>query len=164
MDPGSRIAGYGVIEQVGARLKFITCGVLRLERYGSLAARIYHLHRGLGEVIAQHGPQRMAVEDVFMATNPRAALKLGHARGVILLAAIQHGLPLAEFTPLMVKQAVTGYGRAPKEQVQQMVRVLLNLNACPSSDAADALAVAVCGANNIKANWQLPAALQGEPQ
>jgi crossover junction endodeoxyribonuclease RuvC len=146
-----------VIEQDGARLRFVACGVLRLERYGSLAARIYHLYLGLSEVIALHRPDRMAVEDVFVATNPRAALKLGHARGVILLAAGQHGLPLAEFSPLMVKQAVAGYGRAPKDQVQRMVRALLNLAASPSADAADALAVAVCGANH-REGWQLPVA------
>ncbi|WP_431189990.1 crossover junction endodeoxyribonuclease RuvC [Desulfurivibrio dismutans] len=156
VDPGSRITGYGVIEQDGPRLRFISCGVLRVERYGSLAERIYRVHQGLGEVIMTHRPGKMAVEDVFVAGNPKAALKLGHARGVILLAAMQHGLPLAEFTPMMVKQAVAGYGRASKEQVQRMVRALLNLSASPSEDAADALAVAVCGANHRSADcWQL---------
>lgn len=133
-------------------MRFIACGVLRVAHYGDLASRIYHVHRGLVEVIGQHRPDRVAVEDVFVATNARAALKLGHARGVILLAAMEHGLPLAEFSPLMVKQAVTGYGRASKEQVQQMVRVLLNLSTRPSVDAADALAVAVCGANHLLKN------------
>lgn len=127
--------------------------MIKLERYGPLASRIYHLHRGLKDVINLHAPHRMAVEDVFMAVNPQSALKLGHARGVILLAAMECGLPLAEFTPLMVKQAVTGYGRAPKGQVQEMVRVLLSLRSCPSTDAADALAVAVCGANHLAATW-----------
>nr|WP_245526864.1 crossover junction endodeoxyribonuclease RuvC [Desulfurivibrio alkaliphilus] len=152
MDPGSRITGYGIIEQDGPRLRFITCGVLRVARYGSLAARILRIHQGLGEVISLHRPHRMAVEEVFVAGNPKAALKLGHARGVILLAAMQHNLPLAEFTPLVVKQAVAGYGRASKEQVQRMVRSLLNLSASPSEDAADALAVAICGANH-RSDW-----------
>ncbi len=145
-----------MIEQEGQRLRFVTCGVLRVGGYGSLAARIYRVHQGLSEVIRLHRPRKMAVEDVFMASNPKAALKLGHARGVILLAGMEHGLPLAEFTPLMVKQAVAGYGRASKEQVQRMVRALLNLSACPSADAADALAVAVCGANHPTGWWRAP--------
>lgn len=150
-----------MIEQDGPRLRFVTCGVLRVARYGSLAARIYRIHQGLGEVISRHRPRKMAVEDVFMGRNAKAALKLGHARGVILLAAIQHGLPLAEFSPLMVKQAVAGYGQASKEQVQRMVRALLNLSASPSADAADALAVAICGANHQN-GWQESSEFMGE--
>jgi len=99
-------------------------------------------------VIARHRPQLVGVEDIFTAVNPRSALKLGHARGVLILAAMQGELPVAEFSPRVVKQAVAGYGQAPKEQVQQMVRILLKLSASPSQDAADALAVAICRANH----------------
>ena len=148
VDPGSRITGYGVIEQEGYRLRFVAAGVIRADRHRELPARLLAIYQGLTEVIALHRPDRAAVEDLFTAVNPRSALKLGHARGVIILAAMEHGLPVAEYSPRVVKQAVTGYGQASKEQVQQMVRALLKLAASPSQDAADALAVAICCANH----------------
>ncbi len=130
-------------------MRFVACGVIRADHHREIPPRLLEIHQGLCEVIAQHRPERAAVEDIFTAVNPRSALKLGHARGVAILAAMQHGLPVAEYTPRVVKQAVAGYGQASKEQVQQMVRALLNLAATPSQDAADALAVAICGANHL---------------
>lgn len=127
----------------------MTCGVIRTSPNKPFPERLQELHRGLCAVIDTHQPTRAAVEDIFTAVNPRSALKLGHARGVIILAAMQHGLSVAEFTPRTVKQAVAGYGQAPKEQVQQMVRALLQLSANPSQDAADALAVAICLASHV---------------
>ena len=110
---------------------------------------------GLCEIIETHQPTVAGVEDVFVAANPRTALKLGHARGVAVLAALQNGLKVYDYTPRMVKQAVVGYGNADKQQVQQMVRVLLQLSSQPTSDAADALAVAMCHANQT--------IIEGEP-
>lgn len=137
-----------MIEQEGNRLRFVAAGVIRADHHREMPARLFEIHKGLTEVIALHRPDRAAVEDLFVAVNPRSALKLGHARGVIILAAMEHGLPVAEFSPRVVKQAVAGYGQASKEQVQQMVRALLGLAASPSQDAADALAVAICCANH----------------
>lgn len=147
IDPGSRITGYGVIEKAGSRLEFVTCGVIKAKQSLSFPERLKTIHDGILEVIAEHGPIVAAVEDVFVAINPRSALKLGHARGVAILAAMQHGLTVCDYTPRMIKQAVVGYGNAEKVQVQQMVRVLLRLSSSPSADASDALAVAICHAN-----------------
>ena len=147
IDPGSRATGYGVIEKKGNRLYYITCGVIRLSDKNSFSGRLKIIFDGLCEVIDSHKPAVAAVEDVFVAANPRTALKLGHARGVAVLAALHNGLQVHDYTPRMVKQAVVGYGNADKNQVQQMVRVLLQLSASPSADAADALAVAMCHAN-----------------
>lgn len=147
IDPGSRATGYGVITKKGNRLYYVTCGVIRLSDKFSFSERLKIIFDGLCEVIETHRPTVAAVEDVFVAANPRTALKLGHARGVAVLAALNNGLPVHDYTPRMVKQAVVGYGNADKHQVQQMVRVLLQLSAPPSADAADALAVAMCHAN-----------------
>lgn len=150
IDPGSRATGYGVIDSEGNRLSFVCCGVIRTSEKTPFSHRLKELHDGITEVIVGQRPQLVGVEDIFTAVNPRSALKLGHARGVLLLAVMQQGLPLREFFPRVVKQAVAGYGQAPKEQVQQMVRVLLKLSASPSQDAADALAVAICLANHLR--------------
>jgi crossover junction endodeoxyribonuclease RuvC len=147
IDPSSRATGYGVIEKKESRLKYITCGVIRLGNKYAFNDRLKIIFDGLCEVIESCNPTVAAVEDVFVAANPRTALKLGHARGVAVLAALQNDLKVHDYTPRMVKQAVVGYGNADKQQVQQMVRVLLQLSSSPSSDAADALAVAMCHAN-----------------
>jgi crossover junction endodeoxyribonuclease RuvC len=122
--------------------------VIRTSPSLDFAVRLREIHDGLCEVIGEQKPDWAAVEEVFMARNPMSALKLGHARGVAMLAASRHGLPVREYSALAVKQGVTGYGKADKEQVQQMVRALLQLSASPSQDAADALAVALCHANH----------------
>jgi len=147
VDPGSRATGYGVIEKEGGHLLFVTCGVIRTANGQSFPERLQTIHDGLSAVIKEQAPVVAAVEDMFVAVNARSALKLGHARGVAILAAMRHGLSVHDYTPRMIKQAVVGYGNAEKVQVQQMVRVLLRLSAAPSADAADALAVAICHAN-----------------
>ncbi len=147
IDPGSRNTGYGVISRGGGQLSLVSCGVIRMAGSLSMAERLLMIHDGLSEVIKTHHPDVVAVEDVFVSINPRSALKLGHARGVAVLTGVRHGLVVHDYTPRMVKQAVVGYGQADKMQVQQMVRVLLKLSRSPSSDAADALAVAICHAN-----------------
>jgi crossover junction endodeoxyribonuclease RuvC len=149
IDPGSRTTGYGVIEKHGSRLRFVTCGVIRVGGKMSFPERLKAIYDGLHEVISEQDPLCAAVEDMFVAVNPKSALKLGHARGVAILAAMQHGLAVRDYTPRMIKQAVVGYGNADKQQVQQMVRVLLRLSVSPSVDAADALAVAICHANQM---------------
>ncbi len=147
VDPGSRILGYGVIDVRGTRLGYVCCGTIRTTVDLPMAHRINEIFDGLNEVIQLHQPEVCAIEDVFMASNPRSALKLGQARGAAVVAAMQNGLQVHGYPPRQVKQAVTGYGQAEKSQVQQMVRTLLKLKGTPSSDAADALAVAVCHAN-----------------
>jgi len=149
VDPGSRATGYGVIEQTGRRLVFVSCGVIRPDLKKTFASRLLEIHSGMCEVIETFRPDRMAIEDVFVSINPGSALKLGHARGVLLLAAMQHDLELHEYSARKVKQAVVGYGQASKGQIQQVVRVLLNLSATPSQDAADGLAIALCCANHV---------------
>lgn len=148
IDPGSRATGYGVIDCQGQALTFVTCGVIRTSEKKPFPERLEEIYDGIREVVTAYKPQLAGIEDIFTAINPRSALKLGHARGVLILAARQHGLLLEEYSPTVVKQAVAGYGQAPKEQVQHMVRVLLKLVASPSQDAADALAVAICRANH----------------
>lgn len=148
IDPGSRITGYGVIRQHKYNLEYLTCGVIKVFTKASFADRLEEIHRGITEVINKYQPQEMAIEDIFVAINPRSALKLGHARGVLLLAGKLAGLAIHEYTPRTVKQTVTGYGHAEKTQMQQAVRVLLKLSAVPGQDAADALGIAICHAHH----------------
>lgn len=150
IDPGSRVTGYGVIEVDRGRLQFIACGTIVTDRKHPFAHRLNEIFDGLNEVVQVHLPAVAAVEEVFLATNPRSALKLGHARGAAVVAAMQNGLAVFDYSPRQVKQAVAGYGQAEKRQVQHMVRVLLGLSAAPSTDAADALAVAICHANQFR--------------
>jgi crossover junction endodeoxyribonuclease RuvC len=149
IDPGSRTTGYGIIDKNGSRIGFVACGVIRTTLDWKLNDRLLEIYDGLMQVIDQHQPDVAAVEDMFVAHNPRSALKLGHARGVAVLAAIKCGLRVHDYSPRVVKQAVVGYGQAEKEQVQHMVCALLELSSSPSSDAADALAVAICHANQM---------------
>lgn len=149
VDPGSRITGYGVIDATKGDLCFVACGVIKTTAKHPLSHRLNQIFEGINEVVQTHNPAVAAIEDVFLATNPRSALKLGHARGAAVVAAMQNGLAVYDYSPRMVKKAVAGYGQAGKSQVQHMVRVLLELSKAPSSDAADALAVAICHANQF---------------
>ena len=149
IDPGSRVTGYGIIDADRGRLGFVACGVIRTTKGNSFSLRLNEIFDGLNEVIQVHGPVVAAVEDVFLAANPRSALKLGHARGAAVVAVMQNGLAVYDYSPRAVKQAVVGYGHAAKEQVQQMVKILLDLSGSPTTDAADALAVAICHANQF---------------
>lgn len=147
IDPGSRITGYGVIEATRTGLGFVACGVIKTTTSYPFAVRLNEIFDGINEVVQLHGPAVAAVEDVFMSSNARTAIKLGQARGAAIVAAMQNGLSVSDYSPRSVKQAVAGYGQAEKAQVQQMVKVLLGLKRKPSNDAADALAVAICHAN-----------------
>lgn len=148
VDPGSRLTGFGVIE-VGdrGRLVYIASGCIRTPPE-ELAPRLKAVFDGLDEVIATHGPDVMAIEKVFMARNADSALKLGQARGAAICAGLRHELPVDEYTALQIKRAVVGTGRAQKNQVQHMVRALLQLSGAPQADAADALACAICHAHS----------------
>lgn len=150
IDPGSRVTGYGVIESERGQLRFISCGVIKTNTEYPFAHRLNEIFDGINEVIQLHDPDVSAVEDVFMAKNAMSALKLGQARGAAVVAAMQNGLQVYDYSPKKVKQAVAGYGQAEKVQVQNMVKVILGLSALPSSDAADALAVAICHANQFR--------------
>jgi len=146
IDPGLRITGFGIIDKAGTRLAYVTSGCVK-SGAGELPERIRIILEGLREVIAAHRPSQTAIEKVFVNVNPQATLKLGQARGAAICAAVIAGLPVAEYTALQVKQAVVGFGKAGKEQVQAMVRSLLALPGDPSPDAADALACAICHAH-----------------
>lgn len=144
IDPGSRATGYGVVEMHGSRLVHVDHGTLCGAPDASLGARLLAVYRGLRQVIEVHAPQEVGIESIFHARNSQSALKLGHVRGVALLTAEMGGVPIVEYTPMQVKSAVVGYGKAEKHQVQEMVRRLLALPRCAGQDASDALAVAIC--------------------
>ncbi len=143
IDPGSRVTGFGIVEGGRGRARYVVSGCLRLGR-GPLAARLRQIFHDMSEVVARYRPEVVAVEAVFVHRNPASALVLGQARGVAIAAAVAAGLPLVEYSPSQVKQAVVGTGRAEKLQVQAMVQRLLALEGAPQADAADALAVALC--------------------
>jgi crossover junction endodeoxyribonuclease RuvC len=145
IDPGSDRTGYGCVETLGSRHRLVTCGSLSAPARSTFPDRLRFIHAGLAGLLARHRPDCVAIESIFHARNARSALMLGQARGVALLAASEAGLPVVEYAPAEVKRAVVGYGRAEKHQVQQMIKLLLGLDAPPSPhDAADALAVAIC--------------------
>jgi crossover junction endodeoxyribonuclease RuvC len=140
------VTGYGILDRNGNALEYVASGRIRTPR-GDLALRLKTILDGLSEVIAAHRPAQIALEKVFVNVNPQSTLLLGQARGTAICAAVLHGLPVAEYTALQVKQAVVGTGHAQKRQVQEMVRRLLALRGDPSPDAADALACAICHAH-----------------
>jgi crossover junction endodeoxyribonuclease RuvC len=143
IDPGSRRTGFGVIEVQQQRLIYLSSGGINL-RSTALPLRLQEIYIGITQIIEQYQPNTAAIEQVFLHRNVAAALKLGQARGVAIVAAVQAGLDLHEYAPTQIKQAVVGQGHAEKTQVQHMVKVLLSLSAIPSTDAADALAIAIC--------------------
>jgi crossover junction endodeoxyribonuclease RuvC len=145
VDPGSDRTGYGCIETDGSRHHLIACGAIATSPRATFPEKLLTIHETLGRLLAEHRPDCVAVESVFYAANVRSALKLGHARGVALLAAVEAGFPVFEYAPAEIKRAVVGYGRAEKHQVGEMVRLLLGLDTIPEPhDAADALAIAIC--------------------
>ena len=145
IDPGSVRTGYGCVESDGSRHRLVSCGIVAAPAGSALPEKLHVIHDGLARVIRDSRPDCVVIENLFHARNVRSALILGHARGVAVLAAVEAGLPVVEYTPAEVKLAIVGYGRAEKTQLQQMVKLLLGLAAAPSPhDAADALAVAIC--------------------
>ena len=145
IDPGSERTGYGCVESDGSRHRLVACGAIVSSPRLGFPAQLLRIHQHLAALLAEHRPEAVAVESVFFAASVRSALKLGHARGVALLAAAEGGYAIAEYTPAEIKRAVVGYGRAEKHQVGEMVKLMLGLAEVPEPhDAADALAVAIC--------------------
>ncbi|NLM72968.1 MAG: crossover junction endodeoxyribonuclease RuvC [Clostridiaceae bacterium] len=152
IDPGFAITGYGVLDYTGNKFRLLDVGVITTNAKLDFPSRLLCIHNELDILISKYKPDAMAVEELFFNTNVKTAIQVGHGRGVALLAAAKAGIKIYEYTPLQVKQAVVGYGRAKKEQVQQMVKVLLNLDKIPKpDDAAYALAVAICHAHSNNA-------------
>jgi crossover junction endodeoxyribonuclease RuvC len=169
IDPGLRVTGFGVIELAGNQLKYVTSGVIKTASAKKnviegetdkeeLPARLKVIIDGLFEVIATYQPAQVAIEKVFVNVNPQSTLLLGQARGAAISAAVIRNLSVAEYTALQVKQSVVGNGHAKKDQVQEMVKRLLNLPGLPSSDSADALACAICHAHGGQGFGQLATA------
>lgn len=145
IDPGSQTMGWGVIDGDGRRYSLVAFGCIRASSTLRFSARLLKMCNGLEEVIAEHRPDGCALEDAFLATNVKVSMKLGQVRGIVLLSAERAGLEISEYSPRLIKQTVVGYGNAEKHQVQEMVRLLLQLKTIPTPhDAADALAVAIC--------------------
>ncbi len=147
LDPGLRITGFGVIDKLGSKLRYVASGCIKTVD-GELPGRLKTLLNGVREVVATYSPDEVAVEKVFVNVNPQSTLLLGQARGAVICGAVICDLQVHEYTALQIKQAVVGYGKAQKEQVQHMVQRLLALEMQPSPDAADALACAICHANS----------------
>jgi crossover junction endodeoxyribonuclease RuvC len=164
IDPGSGRTGYGCVETDGRRYRLVACGAIVATAGDPFPQRLARIHRELSRLIASCRPECVAVENLFHGINARSALTLGHARGVAMLAAVEAGCEIVEYTPAEVKRAVVGYGRADKRQMQQMIKMLLGLEAAPSPhDAADALAVAICHLHSAPRVELARARLQSRP-
>jgi crossover junction endodeoxyribonuclease RuvC len=151
IDPGTIITGYGVVEDVNGKLSLIDCGTITGGRKDTFPDRLKKIYDGLNEVIKKHRPGYVAVEKVFYGKSVKAAIKIGEGRGIALLCAASAGIPVSEYSPTVVKKSVVGSGSAQKIQVQEMVRVILNLSERPEQfDASDALAIAICHCHRRK--------------
>ena len=146
IDPGSQKTGFGIISHNGGRSEYVTSGIIRLPRE-ELPARLRIIHDSVAELVEQYCPRELAIEEVFMARDPKAAIKLGQARGAAIVACVTRDMSVFEYSAKSIKKAVVGTGGADKEQVQHMVKTLLKLPAAPKEDAADALAAALCHAH-----------------
>lgn len=153
LDPGTATTGYGVIRVLGNRFQMLEYGIISTPAKTSMEKRLEMIYDNLQELLQKWQPDQAAVEELFFNQNITTAITVGQARGVLLLCCAQNNVPLAEYTPLQVKQALVGYGRADKKQIQQMVKMFLNLADIPKpDDAADALAIAICHAHNYQTN------------
>jgi crossover junction endodeoxyribonuclease RuvC len=151
IDPGTERTGYGCVETDGSRHRIVTCGAIAAPASSPFPDKLLRIHQRLSELLLECRPATVAIESLFFAVNVKSALKLGHARGVAVLAAAEAGVAVVEYTPAEIKRAVVGYGRAEKPQVQQMVKLILGLPTVPTPhDAADALAVAICHAHLVR--------------
>ena len=157
IDPGSRITGYGVIEELGARCIYVASGCIRTKDV-YLPQRLLQVYEGISTIIEEYSPQSVSIEQVFMSKNADSALKLGQARGAAIVAAVRQGLEVSEYSARQVKKAVVGKGGADKAQVQHMVKSILKLNVAPQEDAADALGIALCHAHSRAARVRMASA------
>ena len=151
IDPGFAIVGFGVIEYIGNKFKLVDCGAITTKAGESFPLRLSKIHTELTELIEKYKPDAISVEELFFNQNTKTALAVAHARGVILTVGCIQNIPTFEYTPLQVKQAVTGYGRADKIQVQRMVKSILNIETVPKlDDITDAMAMAICHAHSAR--------------
>jgi len=151
IDPGFAIVGYGIVDYVGNKFSVVDYGAATTAAGENIFTRLKLIYDEISEIIARIKPDCMAIEELFFNTNSKTAITVAEARGILIIAAMNAGIPVFEYTPLQVKQAVTGYGRADKNQVQQMIKILLNLEKIPKpDDAADALAIAICHAHSAR--------------
>jgi len=150
VDPGSLVTGYGLVKKEGGTLGYVAGGKISFPHPWPFHQRIHRIFSSLVEIIETYHPEEMSIEDIFFAKNVKSALKIGHVRGAALVAAVQCGVKVFEYTPLQIKQSVVGYGRATKEQVRSMVKLLLKLDTQFSLDTSDALAAAICHHNWVR--------------
>src|SRR6185503_2211572 len=150
IDPGTGLMGFGVIE-TGRKPQLVTAGVIRTKVHQAESERLHIIYDALHEIVKETKPVMISVEKLFFARNVTTAMSVAQARGIVLLVAQQYGLPIHEYTPMQIKQSITGYGKADKKQMQEMVRLLLNLKEAPRpDDAADALATALTHASTLR--------------
>jgi len=147
VDPGSRVTGYGLVEKRGQQMTCLHAGTFGTSLKRPFFERIYEIFQSMTEIMNRFQPEEMAVEDLFFHKNLESALKIGHARGAVLIAAVQNRVKIFEYSPLEIKKSVVGYGRASKEQVRSMTQILLKMKTQPPLDASDALATAICHLN-----------------
>jgi crossover junction endodeoxyribonuclease RuvC len=147
VDPGSRVTGFGLVEKKNNELIHIHSGMIKSSGKSPFYQRIHKIFQTMVEIMGQYQPHQLAIEDMFYAKNAQSSLKLGHARGAVLIAAVHCDIPIFEYSPLEIKKSVVGYGRADKEQVQSMVKIILRMNTILSLDTSDALATAICHIN-----------------
>ncbi|QHI71053.1 crossover junction endodeoxyribonuclease RuvC [Aminipila terrae] len=161
IDPGYAILGYGIIDMTGNHFKVCGYGAVTTEASMCMTDRLKCLYSSLTEIIAEYEPEVASIEELFFNTNTKTAIMVGQARGVAILACANSGMDIAEYTPLQIKQALVGYGRAEKKQVQNMVKTILNLKEVPKpDDTADALAAAICHGHSANANKRLAGAIK----
>ena len=159
LDPGLRVTGWGILDAEGNRLRFVASGIVRSDEKLALSERLKMLHEGVLAVLKAYGPDEAAIEETFVNRNPASTLKLGQARGAVMLAPALFGVTVAEYTPNLIKKNIVGTGHAAKEQVGLMVRMLLPGSNAKTADAADALAVAICHARYRASDASLRRAL-----
>lgn len=147
VDPGSIATGYGLVEKDGGRMRCLDAGTITVARQITFHERIHHIFHSMVEIMTRYRPQELAIEDVFFAKNVKSALKIGHARGAVMIGAVECGVKIYEYTPLEIKKSLVGYGRATKEQVRAMVQAILTLTSPLTLDTSDALAAAICHLN-----------------
>lgn len=147
IDPGSRITGFGLIEKKGSQYIYVASGCIKTKSQ-TFCQRLDEIHQGVYAIVQKYAPSQVAIEKIFLKENVDSAFKLGHARGAALVAIASHQLCVSEYAPRVIKKTVVGYGGADKKQIQQMVKILLGLSEVPQTDAADALAVAMCHAGH----------------
>lgn len=165
IDCGSERTGFGVIDSDGESHQVVTYGAVQSSPRHAFPQRLQKIYSDLVALIKKFSPDEVAIEEVFYASNVKSALKLGHVRGVALLAATEHGIPISEYSPLEVKSSVVGYGRAEKSQVQEMVKVLLRLDKIPQpDDAADALALTICHMHHRATQMKIEQSLAAQPK